>query len=223
MGFIRKYQLLTVPFLCSLLYSCGSSEKGPQSRTFSWPYRVISAQQGIIPKWVEEPQTWAKKFDQEDAPQHRYFTYNTGPKNSRSIACKIAQANAVAHIAGEITQWIKQSLGVGQEGDPTKMDEKLEEYVESTLAQEVQGFVVGAKVYRTYWEHRLYKKDLGADRDYRGFTCAALVKIQKINLERAIGRVQKKLESVANPQVKQNVKKSLEDAATRFNQLDSSL
>ena len=218
-----QYQLLAIFLLSSLLHSCGSSEKKPRPRTFAPPYRVMNAQRGIIPKWVEEPLKWAQKFDNKDAPNYHYFSYNTEAKNSRSLACKIAQANAVANIAGEITQWIKQSLGVGQEGDPTQMDTKLGEYVESTLAQEVQGFVVGARVHRTYWEHRLYQKDLGANRDYQGFTCAALVKIQKSNLERAIQRAQKKLEAVASPQVKHNVKKALEDAATQFNQIVPSL
>ena len=216
-------KFLTFFILGLLVCGCGSNQKGPKPRTFSRPYRVLNAQQGVIPGWVEDPQHWARKFDVRQASHNRYFVYDTGPKNSRSVACKIARANAVAHIAGEITQFIKQSLGMSQQGDPTAVDEKLDEYVESTLAHEVQGFVVGARVYRTYWEYRSYQKDLGAAQDRQGFTCAALVKIKEDHLERAIRRAQKKLEAVASPQVKQNVRKALKDAAAKFNQLDSSL
>ncbi len=214
---MKKLLLLTVLLG---LYACGSSDKKPEPRVFKKNYDVVDAQYGIIPNWINEPQSWAKDNDKE-AKEYRYFVYDTEPKNSRSIACKIAKANASASIATEISQFIKQSLGSSKQGDPTDMDEKLDEYVETTLAQEVQSFVVGARIHRTYWEQRDYKQDLGADKNFKGYTCAALVKISRQNLERAVRRAQKKIEGVANPEVKQNVRNALKDAADNFTKIDS--
>lgn len=210
-----KYLMMML--MVSLLVACGSSKKEePKPREFQKDYQVVDAQYGIIPSWINEPQEWAYDKDKRDSGEHRYFVYETEPKNSRAIACKIAKANAVAGVAGEITQFIKQSLGASVQGDASDFDQKLDEYVETTLAQETQAFVVGARAHRTYWEQRAYRKELGANRDYKGFTCAALVKISKRNLTRAINRAQKKIEGVVNPEVKNKVKQAIDTAEKKF-------
>lgn len=215
---------ILVLMISLIVIGCGSSSKKkeePKPRSFQKEYKVVDAQYGITPAWINEPQDWARSKDTKDANEYRYFVYDTDVKNSRSIACRIAKANASATIATEITQFIKQSLATSTQGNPIDLDSKLDEYVEATLAQEVQSFVVGARVFRTYWEQRKYMKELGADRDFKGFTCAALVKISRNNLQRAVRRAQKKIEGVANPEVKDNVKKALADAEKKFVELDS--
>lgn len=208
---------LVIGILFSLvLVSCGSSKKEPEPRKFKKPYEVVDAQYGVIPSWINEPQNWSKEKDVKDSKNFRYFVYETEPKNSRSIACKIAKANAVAGVAGEINQFIKESLGTSLQGAPNDMDQKMEEYVENTLAQETQSFVVGARTHRTYWEQRSYRTDLGAQRNYRGFTCAALVKISKENLKKAIARAQKKIDGEVSPELKSKVQSALDDAAKKF-------
>lgn len=211
-------KILMTMALLGLFVSCGSSDKNQAPREFTHTYKIVGAKTAEMPEWINEPQEWAEdKLD--NYKEYRLFVYDTEPKNSRAIACKIAKANANANIAAEITQFIKQSLATSSNGDPTDMDEKLDEFVETTLAQEVQSFIVGASVHRTYWEQRAYKKEMGADRDYKGYTCAALVKMKKTNLDRAIKRAQRKIEGVANPEVKQNVKQALKDVADKFNAL----
>ena len=203
-----------------LFAACGSRDKRLEPRSFKPPYRVLNAKRGLSPQWSDAPEQWAREHDRE-ADQYRYFTYETEPKNSRSVACKLAQANAVASIAGEMTQFIKQSLGASEQGEASSQGGRLEAYVETTLAREVQGFVVGASVYRTYWEHRSYQKSLGADRNRQGYMCAALVRIKRSQLERAMVRAQKKLEALASPEAKQNVKQALKEAARNFSQPSS--
>lgn len=211
-------KLLLILSTLLLVIACGSSDKSQAPREFSHTFKVIDAKTEDMPEWINEPQEWAED-NIKNSKEFRFFVYDTEPKNSRAIACKIAKANANANIAAEITQFIKQSLATSTNGDPTAMDEKLDEFVETTLAQEVQGFIVGASVYRTYWEKRAYMKEMGADRDYKGFTCAALVKMSKDNIEKAIRRAQRKVEDVANPEVKQNVKQALKDVAEKFNEI----
>lgn len=211
-------RLMSLLALLVMAVGCGSSskDKEPEPREFERPYKVVDAKTGVIPLWINEPQEWASKNDKTDAKDHRYFVYDTELKNSRQIACQIAKARATGSIASEITQFIKQSLGQSAQGDPTDTDERLEEYVESTLAQEVQSFVVGAKVHRTYWEMRKYTVELGAERNKQGYVCSALVKISKDSLARAIRRAQKKIEGVANVETKENVKQALKDVEDKF-------
>ncbi|MBT7766107.1 MAG: hypothetical protein HN730_03065, partial [Bdellovibrionales bacterium] len=181
---------------------------------------LLDAKEAKTPSWINDPQEWAEDNDEKDFKDFRYFVYDTEAKKRRGIACQLARAKGSAEIASEITQFIKQSFGQSVQGDPTQNDDALEEYVETTLAQEVQSFIVGAKVYRTYWEQRAYREKKGADKDFTGYTCAALIKMSKKNIARAIRRAQRKLESVANPETKKNVKAALKDAADKFNELD---
>jgi hypothetical protein len=120
-------------------------------------------------------------------------------------------------VASEITQYIKQTLAVSKQGDPTLKDEQLAEYVEDTLSKEVQSFIVGARVYRTYWEKRKFQKELGAKQDYEGFICSSLVKISKSSLTNAFSLARKKLVNQTNQkEVKENVRQAVESAKKAY-------
>ncbi len=225
---MRKNLSLILLLIFVFGYGCSSgSKKGEpkedkkvEGRVFHKTFKLLNAKTKLEPSWLNDPQGWAKKYDKKDSKKMRYFAYNTEVKKRRGIACQLAKAKASAAIASEITQFIKQSFGQSVQGDPTDNDDALEEYVESTLAQEVQSFIVGARIHRTYWEHRAYREELGADDNFTGYTCSALVKMHKKNLKKAIKRAQKKLEdSTDNPETKQNVRKALKDADEKFNKL----
>jgi hypothetical protein len=212
---MSKILALLMVGIIILAASCSSG------RTFKKTYELLDAKEAKVPSWINDPQEWAEDNDEKDFKEFRYFVYDTEAKKRRGIACQLARAKGSAEIASEITQFIKQSFGQSVQGDPTKNDDSLEEYVETTLAQEVQSFIVGAKIHRTYWEQRAYTEKKGADKDFTGYTCAALLKMSKKNIARAIRRAQRRLESVANPETKKNVKDALKDAAKKFNDLDS--
>lgn len=213
-------KLLSLAVLVAFAISLVSCSSSPKKREFEKDYVVVDAKYAAIPEWTTDPQEWAKENDKKDQNSYRYFTSDVGPINHRGMSCQHAKAKATADIAAEITQFIKNSFGASAMGDPTDSDEALEEYVEDTLAKEVQSFVVGARVYRTYWEKRSYKKDMGADEDKKGFVCHALVKISRDYLKKAIKRAQKRLEGVSNPETKQKVQKALDGAADAFTKLD---
>lgn len=217
---MRKILIVTLVLTLFALLGCSSGEKKKEERVFQKDYKLLDAQYGTIPSWMNDPEGWAKSNDAKDANDFRYFVYDTEPKRRRDIACQLAKAKASGSIAQEITQFIKQSFGQSVQGDPTDNDSRLNEYVESTLAQEVQSFIVGAQVHRTYWEKRAYKVELGAEENTVGYTCAALIKMSKASVKRAISRAQKRLEGVAvDPETKENVKNALKDAGDKFNQL----
>ena len=202
-----------VVFLFLFLWGCGSADK---PRVFEKTYDVLDAQLDVIPSWLEDPYGWAEEFDAKEAAQSRYFVYLTELKNSRSLACKIARANATAFVAGEISQSIKESFGHGlsEEGG------QLEEYVENTLVHEIEGSVIGARVHRTYWEQRFYRdeKNVGAERV--GFVCAVLVKIGKGQLKLAMKRANEKLDQQVAPKARPMLKKALEEASNKLIQID---
>jgi hypothetical protein len=186
------------------------------SRKFKKDYDVVDASSGDIPEWIQEPQEWADDEDEDDFKAHRYYVVNIDPRKSREIACKIAKAQARAEVASEVTAFIKNSFGQATHGDPTDNDEALSEYVEDTLAQEVQAFVVGARVFRTYWEKRKFDKEKGAKKNWAGYTCSALIKISKKNLEKAFKRAEDKLAGKAKKENKQMVKKALKAAQDEY-------
>lgn len=206
----KKFRLfLSFVFLVSLA-SCSS-------RSFKRDYEVVDASHKEIPEWINEPEEWAEDEDEDEYEKNRYYTYTTEPKSSRETACEIAKARAGSAVAGEISQFIKQSFATSTHGDPSATDSDLSQYVEDNLAKEVQTFVVGAKVKRTYWEKRRFLKEKGAKKDYEGYTCSALLEVSKDNLDIAFNRANQKLsEKAGSSEAKAKVSKILEQAQKDF-------
>lgn len=186
------------------------------SRKFKKDYDVLDASNQDIPEWIQEPQEWAEDKDEDDYKSHRYYVVDVEARKNREIACKIAKAQAAAKIAGEITTFIKNSFGQATHGDPRNKDEELSEYVEESLASEIQAFVVGAREQREYWEKRKFDKEKGATKNWTGFTCAKLMKISKKNLKKAFKRAEAKLTNKARTENKDLVKKAIKTAQDEY-------
>lgn len=186
------------------------------SRKFKKDYDVADASSKDIPGWIENPQEWADDEDEDDFKAHRYYVVNVDARKSREIACKIAKAQARAEVASEVTAFIKSTFAQSTHGDALKTDEELNEYIEDTLAQEVQAFVVGASVLREYWEKRNFSQEKGAQKDWSGYTCSALIKISKKNLEKAFKRAEDKLAGKARSENKELVKQAIKTAENEY-------
>lgn len=223
--------LLISGLLMMFLISCGSSDKKEikevnYSETIKKDYIVRDSSSGNLrPAWIYQPLEWAKTKRASELKDNRYFSFETEPKVKRNIACNLARANVKVDIAGEITTFISKTLGSSQEGN-ADIDENnpevqgLRSFVENTLAEKIQAVITGAAVVKTYWEKRAYKKDLGAKRDYIGYTCAVLVKMKKERLNRAIDRAASILDKKADdPKTKENVKNAIKEAKENFSKL----
>lgn len=186
------------------------------SRKFKKDYDVVDASNKEIPEWIENPQEWADDEDEDDFKSYRYYVVNIDARKSREIACKIAKAQARSEVASEVTAFIKSTFGQSTNGDALNKDEELTEYIEDTLAQEVQSFVVGARVFREYWEKRNFSKEKGAQKDWSGYTCSALIKISKKNLEKAFKRAEDKLAGKVKQENKELVKKAVKAAQEEY-------
>ena len=204
--------------------SCASSKKAKDvdnTKTIKKDYEVRDATSNIRPGWTIDAVEWAEQ-NKMDIVAYRYFSYETSPKIDREIACQQAEAEARGSIAAEISTFIDKSLGSSVEGKPTidpstDSGKAMKEFVERTLTEKVMALIHGAEVKFRYWEKRQYLEDLGAPRDYIGFTCAVFVKMEAAGLKKAIDRASELVqENAADPETKENVKKALEKADENF-------
>lgn len=216
-------KLLSLVLILSLGVACSSKKTVKDvdnSQTIARDYEVKDASSTIRPGWIEDAETWVAQ-ENMDTTKFRYFAYETEPKVNREIACNLAKANVRSDIAGEITTFIQKSLASSTEGSPAidannPKTQPMREYVSNTLAERVQSLVHGAAVIKTYWEKRNYQVKMGSKKDYVGFTCATLIRMETTRLKAAIDKASEDLVEKADPELKDNVKKALENLSDDF-------
>ena len=211
-------RLLSLLVLVSLFIACSSKKKVADvdnSNTIVKDFEVRDASSSIRPGWLEDAEVWAEQ-EKMDVKKYRYFSFETEPKVNREIACNLANANVRSNIAAEITTFIQKSLGQSAEGqaaiDPNNpKTAPMREFVSNTLAEKVQSLINGSAVIKTYWEKRNYLQKLGAKKDYVGFTCGTLVRMESSRLKAAIDNASEDIVKKSDdPDTKENVKKALE-------------
>lgn len=222
-------KILTSLFLLSLV-ACSSTKKAAvverpvedvKNTEIKKEYEVRDASSNFRPGWIEDAEVWAKQ-NEKDLDKNRFFSYESEPKVTRSVACDIAKANARVDIAAEITTFIEKNLATTQEGNASidlnspKLS-PLKEYMENTMAEKVQALIHGASVVKTYWEQREYKKSFGAKEDFKAYTCGVLIRMDSDRLKKSVDEaasfVAKKVE---DPEARENVKKALQNVSDNF-------
>ena len=184
-------------------------------------YKVRDASSNYRPGWIVNANLWAKKNNM-NVSTSRYFSFETGPKVDRDIACNMAKANAKVDIAGEISSYIEKTLTSKQQGDAfidenSPEDKKLLHFVSNVLTERIQSELHGVAVGKTYWEKRTYEKDLGANKDFTAYTCAVFVKINKDALAAAVEKASKRVVKEASKSGKdKQVERILKDAPEGF-------
>lgn len=180
------------------------------SRKLQKEYTVVDSNLDQIPEWIVDYQDW---LDDQDVKKNKFYKYETDPKNDREMACKIAKAQASSHVAGEVQTSIKDSLTQAIEGDASDMDSKMEEYVSNTLSMDIQSKLTGLEIEKTYWEKRAYKKELGASKDFKAWSCTVLLKISKENIAKAVENSKTKIVKLAKTnKAKEKIKALIEKA-----------
>ena len=189
------------------------------ARTLEKDYRVVDASKDEVPEWVSDLDEWLDDEEEEDDfKSHKYYIYSTEPKSSQSMSCELAKAKAASSAAAEISTYIKNSLAQSVHGDPNGKKSDLSEYIQNNLLKEVEASLVGAQIYKTYWEKRRFEKEKGALKDWDGYVCTSLIKVSKEQLKIAFERTQKALESKVNNSAKEEVKNLLEKASKKYTQ-----
>lgn len=197
--------------LAGLFGSCAS-------RSFKKDYTVVDASSVDIPEWVENAREWAEDKDEEAYKKHFYYSYSTAAKTRREVACKIAKANAASEVAAEISQFISQSFAQTTSGAPATLEGEVVEFMQENLGKEVKQHLVGAKLLDTYWEKRAFKKELGAHKDWNGYTCSVLMRVPKDTMKKSIERAETKLLRKLNKteEQEQKVKEIIEKTKEEF-------
>lgn len=191
-----------------LLTSCSSK---PKPRKAMRTYKVVDFSNAVKPEWIEDP---SKGDTSKEQKTHRYFISESEHSNKR-LCLKSAEARATSTVASEISQFIKNTYGESTSADDTEVSD----YMTESLAQETQAFVVGAQVHKRYWELRSYEKELGSKKNYKKYSCQALIKMNKKALAKAIKNSTAQLyDAIKDPEVKENTKKILQDVAEKFNE-----
>jgi hypothetical protein len=217
-------KLLSVLLVLSLGVACSSKKKVKDvdnSKTISRDFEVRDASSTTRPGWIEDAEVWVEQ-EKMDVKKYRYFSFETEPKVNREIACNLAKANVRSDIAAEVTTFIQKSLASSTEGAAAidannPKTQAMREFVSNTLAERVQSLIHGAAVIKTYWEKRNYLQKMGAKKDYIGFTCATLVRMESSRLKAAIDKASEDLVQKADdPETKDNVKKALENLSDDF-------
>lgn len=217
-------KLMSVLLILSLGVACSSKKKVKDidnSETIARDFEVRDASSTVRPGWIEDAEVWTEQ-ENMDTKKFRYFSFETEPKVNREIACNLARANVRSDIAAEITTFIQKSLAASTEGAAAidannPKTQPMREYVSNTLAERVQSMIHGAAVIKTYWEKRNYLQKKGAKKDYIGFTCATLIRMENDRLKAAIDKASEDLVQKADdPETKENVKKALENLGEDF-------
>jgi hypothetical protein len=218
-------KLMSLLLALSILgVACSSKKKVKDvdnSETIVRDYEVRDASSTTRPGWIEDAEVWTEQ-EKMDVSKYRYFSFETEPKVNREIACNLAKANVRVDIAAEITTFIQKSLAASQEGQAAidannPKTQPMREYVSNTMAERVQSLINGAAVIKTYWEKRNYIQKMGAKKDYVGFTCASLIRMETSRLKAAIDKASEDLvEKADDPETKENVKKALENISDDF-------
>ncbi|MFY7992885.1 MAG: hypothetical protein ACOVP4_06315 [Bacteriovoracaceae bacterium] len=206
------------------LVGCSSAKKADMSeeqvaksekeiKTEAPDYVIMEASQPTRPAWILDPMLGDEVKERKKS---RYFVNESKNVNQR-LCVRSAEARATSQISREIAQFMKNSYteATQNEGD------EATEYMEEQLAQESQTFLVGTKSLKTFWEKRRYKEELGAEEDKTEYTCYALVKMTKKDVEEAVKRSRRKLlDNLGDPEVKKKAEKALDGAEKAFANLE---
>jgi hypothetical protein len=221
--FIKMNLIISLMTLALIGQSCSSSADKEKktimtqdnSSSIEKDYVVIDASHTEKPIWVTDPGLWLA--DQKESiiekEEFRYYTFETDPKIDREVSCDYAKANARAELAANINTFIQKNLTAVKEGEMKGNSSylKLEEYIETRLAEKIQAMLNGASLAKIYWEKRRYEVNLGAQNDFTGFTCAALIKIHQDDLKFAINKAREDIEKNSeSKEVKAKVHEALE-------------
>lgn len=218
-------KLMSLLIAFSVLTVACSSKKTVKdidnTETIARDFEVKDASSPTRPGWIEDASVWVEQ-ENMDVAKYRYFSFETEPKVNREIACNLAKANVRSDIASEITTFIQKSLAASEEGssaidanNPKTLP--MREFVSNTLAERVQSMIHGAAVIKTYWEKRNYLQKMGAKKDYVGFTCATLVRMDNARLKAAIEKASEDIvEKADDAETKANVKKALDQVDEDF-------
>lgn len=165
-----------------------ANQKRPQTKSKkSTSYILRDSSLVERPQWVEAPFKWANE-NESNPSEFEYLTYETEPKINRNLACDLSKANIRVDLAIKIAETFRRGLVdlIEQKVSDVEKKAKALSFFNEQFPDRIQGYLKGAQVLGTYWEYREYRKELGANSDFKAYTCASLIRMNKKNIQKAI-------------------------------------
>ncbi len=135
-------------------------------------YSIVNAAQPLRPIWLKYPHK-----NRKNLPDRRegnlYFSFESGPKISKEIACNIVRVFASDDFAERILKFYLSS----------KSEDELSLEIQTILATD--GLEVfkrnfkSSRILLSYWEARLYPPKIGDTEEIEGYTCGLWVEVSE--------------------------------------------
>lgn len=136
------------------------------------------------PKWISHPQKFGAELLLKKSRKGKLlFSFETGPKTNKGIACTMARAYTRQDLANFLIQFYRK----GEEERP------WDAYLMSEGHEFLKTFFKKAKLNKTYWERRLYAPELGHEEKTNAYVCALLVSISESSFIKAMRTLRKKI------------------------------
>ncbi len=162
------------------------------------PYLVRDSSLHKRPIWLDNLKDWIKyETAPVDLEEGKFFTYESGPKINRVEACDIAKSNVRYDISETLAALLSKNLltdailnkspiaNVSAEEKAADLS-VLKDFLESKLAEKMQPQLKGTQLVKSYWEYREYKKEMGAEENFKAYACGVLVRVANENLKKAL-------------------------------------
>jgi len=136
------------------------------------------------PKWISHPQKFGpKKLPKKSRKGKLFFSFETGPKTNREIACTMARAYTRQDVADFLVKFYRK----GEE------KRAWDAYLMTEGHQYLKSFLKQAKLKKTYWEHRQYAPQIGYEDKTNAYVCALLVSISEYSFIKAMRTLRKRI------------------------------
>jgi hypothetical protein len=156
-----------------LLSSCGSSSlkfKRREVKKANGEYAVVDASKDNRPTWLDFPHAGRKNLT-DSSEKSFYFSFESGPKISKEIACNIVRVYARDDLAKRVLDYY---LGAEKEGD-LSLNWKT---ILATEGSEIfKRNFKDSKILSSYWERRLYPPKIGDTEEIEGYSCALWIEV----------------------------------------------
>ena len=160
--------------------STGLRFKEREVKTSDISYTVVNAARDTRPQWIDSPQADSRNLAAA-SDRNLYFSFESGPKISKEIACNIVRVYARDDLAKKIVDFYLDDRDV--EGE---IDLNWRLIMASEGSRVFKKALKSSKILATYWERRLYPPKIGDSEEIEGFSCALWIEVSQELFSKAL-------------------------------------
>jgi hypothetical protein len=158
--------------LALLLNACSQSSlesnQEPAKKHFK-DYKLLESSQSNRPTWLKFPHRYALQAKLPNQEKYLYFSFHSGPKYDRNVACNLLRATGRSNLTEMIVRYTTR--GKAREDWAIYIQEELFHFLEKELVNTI--------VSKTYWEKRLYPESIDYEDETIAYACSLLTKVSR--------------------------------------------